>query len=92
MKTKEQQALEELSDLMQLQVLLQTVVHKIDVMSTKPYFKQAFKMLTNKYYNIVEKKIEVMTKGMDNVQGDTYNGMVKEVEDLVGTIKVVTEY
>jgi len=88
---KKKQALEELSDLLQLQVLLQVILHKIDSMSSKRYFKQAFKMVVNKFYCFIEKKVEAMTKDMNLMQGNVYNAMTKEVEDLVNTINVVVE-
>ena len=85
------QALEELSDLLQLQVMLQVTLHKIDSMSSKRYFQQSFKMKTNNFYTFIEKKVEAMTKDMNLAQGEVYNAMTKEVEDLVNTINVVVE-
>ena len=80
-----------ISNLVQLNCILQVVLHKLDDIQAQQGNKQELKQRVNVFGTFIERRVESMTKQMDINEGDTYNALVKEIEDLVNTIVVVKE-
>jgi len=77
-----------IEQIIQLQLLLQSVIHKIEDLDGNVLFKQKLKQLTNNYYTFITRLVEGVTDNMDLEEGEVYVEMVNELDKLVNSFKL----
>jgi hypothetical protein len=77
-----------MEDIIKLQVLLQSVLHKIEDIDDRAIFKQQLKQTSNRYYNQIEKFVEGITKEMNLEESNYHIEIVNKIDRIVNDIKI----
>lgn len=78
----------DIKDVLQLSLLSQSMIHKIDNISDSVIFKQEFKKRTNNFLSFLEKHINTLTNEMDSEEGQYYVDIVSKIDEIVEGIEV----
>jgi len=77
-----------MKEVIQLQFLLQSVLHKIEDLDDKIIFKRELKQRSNAYYKHIEKIVEGVTSNMDEHESESHVEVVKNIDELINNINI----
>lgn len=80
-----------MEDILRLNFLLQSVIHKIEDLDNSVYYKHELKRLSNRYYKYIESIIEKTTFSMNTEEHIEYSKVVNEIDLLINNVEIETD-
>jgi hypothetical protein len=77
-----------MEEIIRLQLLLQSVLHKIEDIDDRAIFKQQLRQTSNRYYNQIEKFVEGITKEMNIEESNYHIEIVNKIDRIVNEVKI----
>lgn len=78
----------DIKNVLQLSLLCQSVVSKVDQLHNNVLFKHRFKQKTNKYVEFLDKHLNELLKECDKEEFEYYNSITLKIDELLDGIEL----